>query len=110
MCKVKTNPDLVGGDRQFSITGSPIHEKMLVHTDHKTQMDYLLELEELDDEVELHNKQMKEIDGEDCIVAIQGEIPVGYLGLKSSKRSNNNLSSTVSKPSAVAKNDFSWAE
>ncbi|MGM0496195.1 MAG: hypothetical protein ACQERX_05990 [Bacillota bacterium] len=108
--ETKNNPDLIGNDKQFSIAAGVKDDKMLFHTDHKTQMDWLLEIDEMDNEVEITNKVVREVDGKEYIVGLSANIPIGYLSLKSSKRSNNNLSSTVSKPSTVANADFSWAE
>lgn len=108
--ETKSNPNLKNIEKQFSLTASNADDKMLFHTDHTTQMDWLLEIAEEDEDVVITNREIKEIDGKKYIVGLSADVPVGYLTLKSKKRSNNNLSSTVSKPSSVKDADFDWAK
>lgn len=108
--ETKSDPNLLNVDKQFSIAASVDEDKMLFHTDHTTQMDWILEIDEIDEAVEITDKTVKTIDGEEYITSLSANIPKGYLMLKSSRRFNNNTSSTVSKPSTVADADFSWTE
>jgi len=107
--ETKSDPELVGNDKQVSLAAGVKDDRMLFHADQTTWMDWLLEVAEEDEAVEITSKRVKEIEGQDYIVSISALVPVGYLTLKSKKRSNNNLSSVVSKPSNI-KDDFSWAE
>lgn len=104
--KVKSNPNLRPRSKEFTITDNfkEIREtgQARIHTDHTSQIKYILELAERYEKVEILNKNI--VDGE--ITAIQAKIPVSFLSLKSKPRTNTNISSTVSMPSAAENSDF----